>query len=109
ELPAFVTAVGLFVDPPADEVRRVLDAVPLAALQFHGAEPEAWCRAFLRPYVKALRVRPGEAPEPAMAAYPSAAGILLDSWNPLLAGGTGETFDWSLVPQRRRGALILAG
>jgi phosphoribosylanthranilate isomerase len=38
-IPAYVTLVGLFVDPDPAEVRAVLDAVPLDVLQFHGAEP----------------------------------------------------------------------
>ena len=44
-LPPFVSTVGLFVDPDADEVRAALDAVPLSILQFHGHEPAALCRA----------------------------------------------------------------
>lgn len=108
-LPAFVTTVGLFVDAGTDTVRRVLEAVPLDLLQFHGDEEEAWCRRFGRPWIKALRVREGQDLQDAMAAHPGAAGILLDSWSPRQAGGTGETFDWDLVPERRRGALILAG
>ena len=55
-LPPLVSTVGLFVDPSADEVRAVLDAVPLCALQFHGHEDAALCRAFGRPYLKAIPV-----------------------------------------------------
>src|SRR4249919_1841465 len=58
-LPPFVTAVGLFVDAPADVVRGVLDAVPLQLLQFHGAEPPEYCSQFPLPYIKALRVTAG--------------------------------------------------
>jgi phosphoribosylanthranilate isomerase len=52
-----VTRVGLFVDPAPEEVARVLDAVELDVLQFHGDEPGEFCRSFGVPYLKALRVR----------------------------------------------------
>ena len=58
-LPPFVTTVGLFVDPPEDLVEEVLAAVPLDLLQFHGDEAPEFCAAFGRPWLKALRVRPG--------------------------------------------------
>jgi phosphoribosylanthranilate isomerase len=41
--------------------------------------------------------------------YGDAAGILLDSYSPKVAGGSGETFDWSRVPRDLGRPLILAG
>ena len=38
-LPAWVAAVGLFVNSPRDEVRRIADSVGLSHLQLHGDEP----------------------------------------------------------------------
>ena len=55
-LPPFVSIVGLFVDPTPEHVRAVLAAVPLDLLQFHGAEAPEFCRAFGRPYLKAVPV-----------------------------------------------------
>jgi phosphoribosylanthranilate isomerase len=46
EVPAFVTRVGLFMDQGENEVRRVLEQVPLNLLQFHGQEEAAYCRSF---------------------------------------------------------------
>ena len=51
--------VGLFVDPAPADVRAVLAAVPLDLLQFHGTEPPEFCRAFGRPYLKAMPVDEG--------------------------------------------------
>ena len=56
-VPAFVTIVGLFVDPQPAAVRAAVDAVPLDVLQFHGDEPQALCASFARPYIKAVPVR----------------------------------------------------
>ena len=109
-LPPFVTAVGLFVDPSADEVRAALDAVPLAMLQFHGHEDAAFCRAFGRPYLKALPVaREGDLLE-SLSPYSDAAGVLLDAPpSGGLPGGTGRTFDWDRVPARLPVPLVLSG
>ncbi|SDU01456.1 phosphoribosylanthranilate isomerase [Halopseudomonas salegens] len=108
-LPPFVTTVGLFVNAAADEVKAVLAEVPLDLLQFHGDEPDAYCGQFQRPYMKALRVRPGDDLNQLAAQWPGAAGILLDSYKAGVPGGTGETFDWSSIPAHRDWALVLAG
>ena len=108
-LPPFVTTVGLFVDMPRDELAQVLAQVPLGLLQFHGDESAAQCEGFNRPYIKALRVKPGEDIAARVAAYPGASGILLDTYVEGIPGGTGEAFDWSLVPGNLRKPIILAG
>ncbi len=108
-LPPFVTAVGLFVDAPFGEVERVLAAVPLGLLQFHGDEPPEFCAQFGRPYIKAVRVRPGTDLLQYAARYPDAAALLLDAYRPGVPGGTGETFDWNLIPGRIRPAIVLSG
>ena len=108
-LPPFVTTVGLFVDCQRSELNAILDAVPLDLLQFHGDESPAACEGFRRPYIKALRVRPGDDIAARIGLYGSAAGVLLDTFVPGVPGGTGEAFDWSLVPQGLSVPIILAG
>lgn len=108
-LPPFVTTVGLFVDASSCELGEILDAVPLDLLQFHGDESPAFCDGFRRPYIKALRVKPGDDIAARVEAYKNASGILLDTYVPGVPGGTGEAFDWSLVPQGLSKPIILAG
>lgn len=108
-LPPFVTTVGLFVDAAEETIRSVLDQVPLDLLQFHGDEPDTFCQRFARPYIKAVRVRPGDDLDALAANWPGASGILLDSYKPGVPGGTGETFDWSMIPAQRSWTLVLAG
>jgi phosphoribosylanthranilate isomerase len=108
-LPPFVTTVGLFVDAPSDVVRRALAAVPLGLLQFHGDEPPEYCRQFGQPYVKAVRVRAGSDLLQYAARYPDAAALLLDAYRPGVPGGTGETFDWDLIPERMTCRIVLSG
>ena len=108
-LPPFVTTVGLFVDLERVELQQILGRVPLDLLQFHGNETAEQCEGFNRPYIKALRVRPGDDVSARIGAYPGASGILLDTYVEGVPGGTGEAFDWSLVPPAADKPVILAG
>ena len=108
-LPPFVTTVGLFVNATRCELNEILEAVPLDLLQFHGDETPQDCEGYQRPWIKALRVRPGDDLEAACRLYAGARGILLDTYVPGVPGGTGEAFDWSLVPARLSKPVILAG
>jgi phosphoribosylanthranilate isomerase len=108
-LPPFVTSVGLFVDADPAYVRTVLANVALDLLQFHGDEPPAYCSGFGRPWIKAIRMRP-EVDLAALAArYRGAAGLLLDTYDPNAAGGTGRRFDWERIPAAFGERIILAG
>lgn len=109
ELPAFVTPVALFVNAPAQQVLDVVAAVPHVLLQFHGDEDAAYCRSFARPYMKALRVKPGMDIVAAAAGYAGACGLLLDAYVEGTPGGTGERFDWGLIPASLPVPLILSG
>lgn len=108
-LPPFVTSVGLFVDAAPDQIRSTLARVPLDLLQFHGEESPEYCAAFGRPWIKAVRMRPGIDPQSLPELYPGAAGLLLDAYDPARAGGTGQCFDWDLVPPDLAPHIVLAG
>lgn len=108
-LPPFVTVVGLFVDADPAVVRDTLGRVRIDLLQFHGDEAEDDCKIFGRPWIKALRMAPGLDLGAAMDRYPGASGILVDAWHPGAQGGTGERFDWNLLPAGMTSRLILAG
>ncbi|EHY79467.1 MULTISPECIES: phosphoribosylanthranilate isomerase [Stutzerimonas stutzeri subgroup] len=108
-LPPFVTSVGLFVNASRCEINEILDAVALDMLQFHGDETPADCEGFHRPWFKALRVGGGEDIAAQISRYRNASGILLDTFVAGVPGGTGERFDWSLIPAALTKPLILAG
>lgn len=108
-LPPFVTVVGLFVDADESWIRDVLGQVPLHLLQFHGNESPEQCRRYGRPYLKAIAMKP-EVDVPAQARrYADAAGLLVDTHHPVVAGGSGEVFDWSRVPRDVGKPIVLAG
>lgn len=108
-LPPFVTSVGLFVDLEPAAVRAVLEVVPVDLLQFHGSEPPDYCAAFGRPYLKAVRVRPGVDLLQYAARYAAAKGLLLDAFSDAVHGGTGQSFDWALIPASLPVPIVLAG
>lgn len=109
KIPPFVTKVGLFVDASDDDVRRVIDNVHIDLLQFHGDESPEFCQNFNLPYIKAIRAKSRESIIEAIGAHSAAVGVLVDSYVPGMPGGTGSTFDWSLVPAEHRSKIILAG
>lgn len=108
-IPPFVTRVGLFVNPSEEEVRNVLRQVPLDILQFHGEESPDFCAQFGRSYLKAVRVRAGVDLIQCAARYRSAQGLLLDAYVEGTHGGTGESFDWALIPHDLPLPAILSG
>lgn len=108
-LPPFITTVGLFVNASRCELNETLDAVALDLLQFHGDETPEECDGYHRPYIKALRVKAGDDIAQACRTYRNARGVLLDTYVEGVPGGTGETFDWALIPDDLDKPVILAG
>ena len=107
-IPPFISVVGLFVNASRAEVHRVIEAVPLNLLQFHGDESADQCEGFGLPYLRAARVRPGVDLLEFASQFASARALLLDTWTPAY-GGSGESFDWSLVPASCPLPVILSG
>mgnify|MGYP003670378249 CR=1 FL=1 len=105
KVPAFVTTMGLFVDASEDEIRSTLAIAPVDFIQFHGRESVTQCENIGRPYIKALRVGSeegglyGQSLRNKMNEYTGARGLLLDTYQKGVPGGTGERFDWDQVPE----------
>ncbi|MBL8473438.1 MAG: phosphoribosylanthranilate isomerase [Rhodocyclaceae bacterium] len=107
-VPPFVSVVGLFVNAERTFVETACAAARLQTLQFHGDEAPADCRGFGRPYIKAARVKPGVDLVEFAARFADACGILLDAHSEAY-GGSGQCFDWSLIPSELPLPLILSG
>ena len=108
-LPPFIKTVGLFLNADANQVQETLTKVSLDLLQFHGTETPEFCRSFSRPYIKALGTDGLEDFTKHADQYPDALAILVDSHVLGKAGGTGQTFDWALLPKHYPKPIILAG
>ena len=109
ELPAFVTAVALFMDDEPIWIEEVVASVQPDLLQFHGAETDGFASSFARPYIKAIPMGSTADVARHASAYPGAAGLLLDSHARGARGGTGATFDWARIPPGTGRQFILAG
>ncbi|TCP13833.1 phosphoribosylanthranilate isomerase [Crenobacter luteus] len=108
-LPPFVSVVALFVNPERERVDEILAAVAVDILQFHGEETPEFCASFHRPYLKAVRVKPGVDLVEWADRYKNARGLLADAFVEGAHGGTGATFDWRLIPDNLPIPLILSG
>ena len=108
----YVAVVALFVDPEPELVRTVIQTGSVNLLQFHGSESPEFCDQFALPYMKAVAVKGDSNLEELTAPYDSARYILLDSYDSIMPGGTGKTFDWNKVErlsERQQSRLVLAG
>lgn len=108
-VPPFVQTVGLFVNAEPARVESVLAAAPLDLLQFHGDETPQACARYGRPWIKAIRVTPETDLLECAADFEAARGLLLDAFVPGVPGGTGERFDWSLIPAGLPLPVVLSG
>lgn len=105
--------VGVFVNATPDTVVAVADAVGLTHVQLHGDEGPSFAEAVARragvKVIKAARVR-ARADVQALDAFRNVDIHLLDTYRAGNPGGTGETFDWDLVAERRSPLpLLLSG
>ncbi len=110
EVPPPVAKVGVFVDAPPEFVARAIERIGLTAVQFHGSETPETCVRVSVPVIKAIRVV-DEPDDLEFARYSeTCAAILLDTYDPVLEGGTGKTFDWLGFSEVRCAVpLIVAG
>jgi phosphoribosylanthranilate isomerase len=108
-LPPFVQSVGLFVDAAPAFIESVLRDVPLDLLQFHGDESPDDCARYGRPYIKAVRVNRDTDLLKCAADFNTARGLLLDAYVAGVPGGTGERFDWNLIPANLPKPVTLSG
>lgn len=107
-VPPFVTMTALFVNEASAKIAQVLRELPISLLQFHGDETAADCEQFGRPYIKVARMRPGVDLLEYASKFPSAQGLLLDTYVDAY-GGSGQAFDWSLIPQQLPARIVMSG
>jgi len=114
KMPAFVTVTALFVNAGEAQVYDVINRVSVQLLQFHGDESPEYCQQFGLPYIKALRIGEegnglkGEMLRNKVKEHQNARALLLDAYKKGVPGGTGEKFDWGLIPPLEV-PIVLAG
>ncbi len=105
-LPPYITIVGLFVNEPIEQVKCISQQLGLDLLQFHGDESVADCEAARQAYVKAIRVQDAQSLPSAIKQYQSAQSLLVDSYHLDTYGGTGQSFDWQLLLNKKSQSLL---
>ena len=87
----------LFVNQERELVSECLRSLPMAIPQFHGEEKKEYCESFNTEYVKAIRVNTNTDLEKINHDYKSAKMLIFDSYDEVSYGGTGKSFDLSLL------------
>jgi phosphoribosylanthranilate isomerase len=110
KLPAYVDTAGIFVNVPMRDIHQMTTTGMLNWIQLHGDETPDTCRQFsgwnVRT-IKAVRVKDADSVKQALD-YPTYA-LLFDAYDAGLYGGTGHTFDWSLIRNFPRRVFVAGG
>ena len=108
QLPAPLFKVGVFVNQGLSEVEEIANRCNLNGLQFHGEESPGYCQHFSLPVMKAIRIKGPESLRN-MDGYANVP-ILLDTYHPTKAGGTGNSFPWEIaIKAKEKRNFVLSG
>lgn len=107
-LPPFISIVGVFVNASPESISAVAGESGIGVVQLHGDEtPEAAARIPF-PLIKAFRV--SDSIDPAEVELYPVQAILFDKRSDDMYGGTGKSFDWSMLRGTNFGKrVILSG
>lgn len=102
-----ILPVGVFVNAPMETILSLVTDGTLKAVQLHGQESQSYLEELKKqvavPLIRAFSIR---SPEDLTEAEKNPADfVLLDNG----AGGTGETFDWSLLSSFDRSFFLAGG
>ncbi len=104
-----IKVVGVFMNQPIDFIQEAIEHCSLDVVQLHGDETEEMIALLPGPVWKSIAVKGAES-LPLLDNYPSAEGLLLDTYHKGATGGTGEKFNWHLIDGLKlTQKLILAG
>ncbi len=109
DLPPFITPVGVFVNETESNIKRIAFTCGIQVLQLHGEESPLFCQN-LKKYriIKAFRLKEGF--DFSKVARYSVDAFLFDTYDEKQQGGTGKTFDWSMLADKNfEKPVILSG
>lgn len=106
-----IKSVGVFVDEPIENVIKLCNNSIIDVIQLHGSEDREYISKITnhtdKKIIKAVRVQTREQIE--MADNLPVDYLLLDAYNSIIPGGTGERFNWDIIPQNLKKPFFLAG
>lgn len=98
--------IGVFLNASAEEIYQTIEQGKLNGVQLHGNESPEFCREVrshldqINPkikLIKAIRVKDSSGLEQAKLFSAVVDVVLLDAYDPQMAGGTGKTLDWQML------------
>lgn len=104
--------VGLFVDAPVSDINSVIEQTGVSRVQLHGKESPEIVAKILVPCWKVFHVRDEQFATEIhdwLICLPDGVeveAILLDTYSPKAAGGTGANFNWNDVARLRGEGLL---
>lgn len=106
-----IQAVGVFVNAPVGDILRLADSGTIQMIQLHGDEDEAYVGELKRrldaPVIKAVRVR--SASDILRAEAMPCDYLLLDTYAGGQYGGSGQMFDWEMIPPLKKPYFLAGG
>lgn len=117
-----ISAVGVFLNSPMEEIARLAAENVIDLVQLHGDEDRSYIEKLKGclltamsqakasrwiPVIKAVRVKSQE--DILRAAALPAEYLLLDAYAASSYGGSGKSFDWSLIPSLREPWFLAGG
>lgn len=101
--------VGVFVNQPLDDVNAIAKQTGLDIVQLHGVESPGYCHMIDLPVIKVFHISPGmnaEELSDEIDIYKNVADyFLFDTKADHKWGGTGQTFDWSILRELNHQAI----
>ncbi|MEX2460811.1 MAG: phosphoribosylanthranilate isomerase [Paenibacillaceae bacterium] len=99
--------VGVFVNPTQELIEQTMANAPLDIIQLHSPEPVEFCQWIKNNYqvhiYKVISVSESSLIQQQLKLLKSYVGvvdaILLDTYDPIVGGGTGKTFAWDCITQ----------
>ncbi|MGK9477292.1 phosphoribosylanthranilate isomerase [Melioribacter sp. OK-6-Me] len=107
KLPPFITTVGVFVNSSLEEINGIVDICNINIIQLHGDERPDIIPLLKRPVIKSFRVT-NEFRFEILEEYKNCF-YLLDAYSENEYGGTGNKFNWDIIPENLKRKIILAG
>ncbi len=108
-----IPSVGVFVNSPREEILSLVRDHTIGLVQLHGDENEDYIKSlkeqldFPVPIIKAVRVRSKK--EIDEAGHLPADFLLFDTYSKDSYGGSGRTFDWTMIPDIEKPWFLAGG
>jgi len=88
--------VCVYVDSDKSFIEETSSIFHNPILQFHGGESNDFCKSFNKEFWKVIKIKDNNSIKE-ITNYPDASAILFETYKEGHHGGTGKSFDWSLI------------